>query len=153
MSRAALLAAALACVAAGQAHGSGAFVDGVRFVQYADESTALEEVRSGKLDVYYYRIPSDRLQGPGARDGLQVHESTGGSYDILLNPAESDRLNPFSSKEVRFALNYLLDRDLMVRVWERDYRSHMHARCSEEGQYRTRVIQYSIPANTRLPHV
>lgn len=115
MSRAVVLAAALACIgAAGQAHGSGAFVDGVRFVQYADESTALEEVRSGGLDAYYYRIPSDRLQGAGARDGLQVHESTGGSYDILLNPAESDRLNPFSSREVRFALNYLIDRDLIV---------------------------------------
>ena len=108
------LALLLALAAAGQAHGSGAYVDGVRFVQYADESTALEEVRSGALDVYYYRMPADRLQGAGARDGLQVHESTGGSYDILLNPAESEKLNPFSSREVRFAVNFLLDRDLIV---------------------------------------
>lgn len=107
----ALLAAASA---AGAAHGSGAHSDGVRFVQYADESTALEEVRSGNLDIYYYRMPSDRLQGAGAREGLQVHESTGGSYDILLNPAESEKLNPFASREVRFAVNYMLDRDLIV---------------------------------------
>lgn len=102
----------LSLASAGAAHGSGANVDAVRFVQYADESTALEEVRAGNLDVYYYRMPADRLQG--ARDGLQVHESTGGSYDILLNPAESDRLNPFSSREIRFAVNALLDRDLIV---------------------------------------
>lgn len=111
----ALRAALIACaLAAGEAAGSGAFVDEVRFVQYADESTALEQVRSGNLDAYYYRMPSDRLQGAGAREGLQVHESTGGSYDILLNPAESGELNPFSSKKIRFALNYLLDRDLIV---------------------------------------
>lgn len=110
-----LLAAVLAgLAAAGEARGTGAFVDGVRFVQYTDESTALEEVRAGNLDAYYYRIPSDRLQGAGAREGLQVHESTGGSYDILLNPAESDELNPFSSKKARFAINYLLDRGLIV---------------------------------------
>lgn len=110
----ALLVALLGLAAAGEAHGSGAFVEGVRFVQYSDESTALEEVRAGNLDAYYYRIPSDRLQGAGAREGLQVHESTGGSYDILLNPAESKEINPFSSKKARFAINYLLDRGLIV---------------------------------------
>jgi len=30
------------------------FFDSVKFIQYLDENTALEEVRSGNLDVYYY---------------------------------------------------------------------------------------------------
>lgn len=92
----------------------GTFVDTVKFIQYLDENTALEEVRNENLDIYYYRIPSDRLEGSEARDGLKVYDSTGGSYSILVNPAESEKFNPFSIKQVRFALNYLVDRKLIV---------------------------------------
>jgi len=90
------------------------FFDSVKFIQYLDENTALEEVRNGNLDVYYYTISSDRLENHQAREGLQVFDSTGGSYSILVNPAESEEFNPFSSKDIRFALNYLIDRKLIV---------------------------------------
>jgi len=90
------------------------FFDSVKFIQYLDENTALEEVRNGNLDVYYYTISSDRLENHQAREGLQVFDSTGGSYSILVNPAESEEFNPFSSRDIRFALNYLIDRKLIV---------------------------------------
>ena len=90
------------------------FVDSIKFIQYLDENTALEEVRNGNLDVYYYRISSDRLESYQDRSRLQVFDSTGGSYSILVNPAESKEYNPFSNKEIRFALNYLVDRKLIV---------------------------------------
>ncbi len=92
----------------------GTFVDEIQFIQYLDENTALEEVRNGNLDMYYFRISSDRIDSVESREGLQVFESTGGSYSILVNPAESEQFNPFSIKEVRFALNYLVDRKLIV---------------------------------------
>ena len=115
-----LLAVALAlAVVAVTAHDwayaeKGVFADRIRFVQYLDESTALEGVRNGELDLYYYRIPSERLEDGQLREGLQVFDSTGGSYSILVNPAESERFNPFSSRDVRYALNYLVDRKLIV---------------------------------------
>ncbi|HJL67972.1 MAG TPA: ABC transporter substrate-binding protein, partial [Nitrosopumilus sp.] len=90
------------------------FFDSVKFIQYLDENTALEEVRNGNLDVYYYTISPDRLETHQAKEGLQVFDSTGGRYSILVNPAEADEFNPFSSKEIRFALNYLIDRKLIV---------------------------------------
>ena len=90
------------------------FFDSVKFIQYLDENTALEEVRNGNLDVYYYTISPDRLETHQAREGLQVFDSTGITYSILVNPAESEKFNPFSSKEIRFALNYLVDRKLVV---------------------------------------
>jgi len=90
------------------------FVDSIKFIQYLDENTALEEVRNGNLDMYYYRISSDRLEDSQAREGLKVFDSTGGSYSLLVNPSESEKFNPFSSKEARFALNYLVDRKLIV---------------------------------------
>ena len=90
------------------------FVDTVTFIQYLDENTALEEVRNENLDIYYYRIPADRLEGSDAREGLKVYDSIGGSYSILVNPAKSDEFNPFSITQARFALNYLVDRKLIV---------------------------------------
>jgi len=90
------------------------YFDSVRFIQYLDENTALEEVRNGNLDIYYYRISADRLENLKAREGLDVFDSSGGSYSILINPAETEKFNPFSIKENRFALNYLVDRKLIV---------------------------------------
>ncbi|MBT8242261.1 MAG: ABC transporter substrate-binding protein [Nitrosopumilus sp.] len=90
------------------------FFDSVKFIQYLDENTALEEVRNGNLDVYYYTISPDRLENNQDTEGLHVFDSTGGSYSILINPAESEKFNPFSYKEIRFALNYLVDRKLIV---------------------------------------
>lgn len=92
----------------------GTFVDKVQFIQYLDENTALEEIRNGNLDIYYSRIPSDRIEDVKSREGLNVFQSTGGSYSLLVNPAKSDKFNPFSLKEIRFALNYLVDRELIV---------------------------------------
>lgn len=106
-----LLAAGLT----GVSYGSPAYVDDIRFVQYVDEGTALEEVRAGNLDIYYSRIPTERLDSMQARQGLKVYDSTGGSYSILVNPAVSgDAFNPFSIRDVRFALNYIIDRKLVV---------------------------------------
>ena len=98
------------------------FFDSVKFIQYLDENTALEEVRNGNLDTYYYRISSDRLENHQVREGLQVFDSGGGSYSILVNPAESEEFNPFANKEVRFALNYLIDRKLIVNELMGGYR-------------------------------
>jgi len=52
----------------------GTFVDEIQFIQYLDENTALEEVRNGNLDMYFFRISSDRLDSVEFREGLQVFE-------------------------------------------------------------------------------
>ncbi len=92
----------------------GTFVDEVTFIQYLDENTALEEVRNGNLDIYYYTVPSNRIESAESRTGIQIFESSGGTNSILINPAVADRFNPFQLQEVRFALNYLVDRNLIV---------------------------------------
>ena len=110
-----ILAFSIVMVLFNEAHAErNTFFDSIKFIQYLDENTALEEVRNGNLDVYYYRISSDRLENHQAREGLQIFDSTGGSYSILVNPAESEEFNPFSSRDIRFALNFLIDRKLIV---------------------------------------
>ena len=116
---AAALAALAACALSaggGAAAERGVHVDAVEFIQYLDESTALEEVRNGNLDLYYFTVPADRVEDAESRRGLRVYESTGGSYSLLVNPAvpSDGSLNPFSLREVRYALNYLVDRRLIV---------------------------------------
>lgn len=99
------------------------FFDSVKFIQYLDESTALEEVRNENLDIYYYRISSDRIENNESRQGLQIFDSTSGSYSILVNPADSKEYNPFSDRDIRFALNYLIDRKLIVNELMNGYGS------------------------------
>jgi peptide/nickel transport system substrate-binding protein len=85
----------------------------VEFIQYSDDNTAVQEVENGHLDVYYSAIPLDRLDDQ-SRQNLKLFQSAGTSYSLLVNPAVSDQFNPFSIQQVRFALNYLIDRDLIV---------------------------------------
>lgn len=110
-----ILACVIVILSSNQVYGEkSTFFDSVKFIQYLDESTALEEVRNGNIDLYYYRISSDRLESQQDREGLQVFDSIGGTYSVLVNPAESEEFNPFSNQEIRFALNYLIDRKLIV---------------------------------------
>src|SRR5579885_550418 len=85
----------------------------IEFVQYSDDNTAIDEVKNGHLDIYYSPVPVDRLDD-SSKNYLKIYPSTGTSYSILLNPATSEQFNPFSIQQVRFALNYLVDRDLIV---------------------------------------
>ena len=101
------------------------FVNSIKFIQYLDENTALEEVKNGNLDLYYYRISPDRLENKENIEGLQIFDSTGGSYSLLINPSESKKFNPFSEKEARFALNYLVDRKLIVNELMSGYGSQI----------------------------
>jgi peptide/nickel transport system substrate-binding protein len=99
------------CIAFGV---KGTNFDTVQFIQYSDDNTAVQEVEDGHLDMYYSAIPIDRLDDQ-SRQHLQVFQSSGTSYSLLLNPAVSNtQFNPFSLQQARFALNYLVDRDLIV---------------------------------------
>jgi len=91
----------------------GTNLNKVEFIQYSDENTAVEEIENGNLDLYYSAIPLDRLDDQ-SRQNLKIFQSTGTSYSLLINPAVSEQFNPFSIQQVRFAINYLIDRDLIV---------------------------------------
>ena len=121
------------------------FFDSVKFIQYLDENTALEEVQNGNLDTYYYTISPDRLENNQNKKGLQIFDSTGGSYSILINPAESNEYNPFSNKDIRFALNYLIDRKLIVNELMGGYGSPIISYYSpSDPEYLTVIEQLEV---------
>lgn len=92
---------------------NGTYVDKVQFIQYSNQNTAIEEVKNGNLDMYYSPIPPGRID-PNLRHDLNVYQSTGLEYSLLLNPAPSEKFNPFSIRDVRYAMNYLVDRNMIV---------------------------------------
>src|ERR671923_3099816 len=78
----------------------GAFVNQVNFIHYLDENVALQDLKAGKIDTYYFSIPLEVVSDIKNDPNLQVYESTGGErLDLLLNPAPAKRssgdFNPF----------------------------------------------------------
>lgn len=138
-----ILAIVIACITNNESFAEkSTYFDSVKFIQYLDENTALEEVRNGNLDIYYDRISSDRLENPKSREGLEVFDSAGRTYSILVNPAESNEFNPFSIKDVRFALNYLIDRKLIVNELMGGYGAPMISNYSpSDPEYLTIIKQ------------
>lgn len=93
----------------------GPYVDEIQFIHYLDESVAVQEVKAGNLDLYFFRMPLELVSANRNDPNVKVYESVGGSLSILLNPApDPNGLNPFSIQEVRYAMNYLINRQLIV---------------------------------------
>ena len=95
----------------------GAYTDNIRFIQYLDGNTALQEIKNGNLDTYYFRIPLEKVSSISNDATLKIYEKNAGSFGFLLNPAPSNGsnvLNPFQYKEIRFAMNYLINREFVV---------------------------------------
>lgn len=104
----------------------GAYIDRATFIWREDENLALEEVRSGNFDMYFFRIPLEAADDAKTDPRLNVYDRTAGSQGLFINPAPSkdgSTLNPFQFREVRYALNYLVDREFIVNEILKGYGS------------------------------
>src|SRR3712207_4661803 len=109
-----------------QAAKKGPFIDQARFIHRVDENLALEEVKSGFLDTYFFPIPQEAANNAKNDPRLKVYDKTAGSLGFFVNPAPaagSNVLNPFQFKEVRYALNYLIDREFVINEILKGYGS------------------------------
>jgi peptide/nickel transport system substrate-binding protein len=90
----------------------GGWLDEIVFSAVSSD-TAVSQLQAGAIDFYSFNLSSNSLQE--IKDaGLNYTQSYGGNYGISLNPAVFDdtaRLNPFSNRKIREALNWLIDRD------------------------------------------
>ncbi|ALU12716.1 hypothetical protein EYM_06745 [Ignicoccus islandicus DSM 13165] len=86
--------------------------------RYTDASLAVQDVLHGKLDMYFWGIPPYMITQLQKNPNVKVYLALGGMDDILVNPCPTQDMggpfNPFSIREVRFALNYLIDRQAVV---------------------------------------
>ena len=91
-------------------------VDSVRFIHYLDENVAIEEIKSGNLDTYFFRIPLDLVSDIKNDISINLFDKIGGSFGILFNPAPSlnnDTINPFEFRDIRFSINFLINRNFI----------------------------------------
>lgn len=99
------------------------YSDSVTFVRVSEFEDAVEMVQNGTLDMYYYGVPHHLF---AESDGIEVYTAPAGStVSLLINPAEGDTYNLFATQPARFAINYLLDRDMMVEELLTGYGSVM----------------------------
>jgi peptide/nickel transport system substrate-binding protein len=104
----------------------GPYIDEARFIVRENENLALEEVRSGALDAYFFQIPVEAANDARNDAGLKIYDKTAGSLGLFVNPApaaEPNIVNPFQFREIRYALNYLIDRDFVVNELLKGYGS------------------------------
>jgi peptide/nickel transport system substrate-binding protein len=111
----------------------GPYLDEVTFIHYLDENVAVNEVKAGNIDTYFWRVPLDIVQELKNNPNVKVYEAPGGSLSLLLNPApaEQDNLNPFAFKEVRYAMNYLINRDNIVNEVLKGFGAPMYSAFSQ----------------------
>ncbi len=85
---------------------------------YINQGTAVQDVIAGRLDMYFWNIPPYQIPQVSKNPNVKVYLAVGGMFDILANPCPTQKLggpfNPFSIREVRYALNYLIDRSAIV---------------------------------------
>jgi peptide/nickel transport system substrate-binding protein len=76
---------------------------------------AVAALRAGDIDYYLFGLrPAQAAALVGATD-IKLYSAPAGINSFILNPAPDPKgLNPFSIREVRFAINYLINRDYIV---------------------------------------
>jgi peptide/nickel transport system substrate-binding protein len=74
-------------------------------------------VESKEIDAYIFGLRPSQAKAIAGRPGLRLVSAPTGLYSIVLNPAPAPagELNPFTDREIRFALNYLINRDFIVK--------------------------------------
>ena len=94
---------------------TGGYLDEIKFIRYSNENVAYQQVGNGNLDLYLFQIPLQLIEEAKKSMNLKIYEKDGLSYGIVINPTNSSQtFNPFSIREIRYALNFLIDRNFIV---------------------------------------
>jgi Predicted solute binding protein len=74
-------------------------------------------VENKEIDAYIFGLRPAQAKAIAGRPGLKLVSAPTGLYSIVLNPAPAPdgELNPLTDREIRFALNYLINRDFIVK--------------------------------------
>jgi peptide/nickel transport system substrate-binding protein len=95
-------------------------VDEVRVIQIGDQYTALNLLRTGKLQIVLgtFRVTPDVAQILKTDPNLAYRDTYGLYYELTFNPVgptfPSGELNPFSVPRIREAMNYVIDRNYVT---------------------------------------
>jgi peptide/nickel transport system substrate-binding protein len=106
----------------------GPVVDRILVEAKTQEDIAIKDVAEGKSDVFWFATEGTTYKGlpSGIKSKLETYAVPSGSWSLLFNPYpnkapytvrdKSGRtaFNPFAIREVRFAMNFLVDRKRII---------------------------------------
>jgi|GEM_PF-100754 len=118
----------LGAAAAVFAQKPGPVADTIYLNAQSSRSAGLDDTISGKADIFICDLNGGSVQGLSSESlsKLDLYSGQGGIWSILINPAPNTvsyqvrtasgetRFNPFAIREVRYALNWLIDRRRVV---------------------------------------
>ncbi|MEM2545665.1 MAG: ABC transporter substrate-binding protein [Nitrososphaerota archaeon] len=109
-----LLVSLLPLAAAQEVKGPAA--ERVIFRGLGSQDIAEQEIRAGNIDLFFYNLKSEAARALRARGDLTLIEVPSSTVSIVLNPAPAPagELNPFSIREVRYAMQYVIDREAVA---------------------------------------
>ena len=75
------------------------------------------DLEAGEMDLYYFNLKIAAARELRDNEGIQLYEAPASTISLILNPAPAPegRLNPFAIKEVRQAMQRLVDREFVTR--------------------------------------
>ena len=80
---------------------------------------ASAELKAGKMDIYEFSLKTEAARRLQTAPDMKVYQAPATSISLILNPAPAPdpktELNPFSIREVRFALQYAIDRQFIAQ--------------------------------------
>lgn len=96
----------------------GGWLDSIVVVEEPSAEAAFSRLENGDIDMYMYTVANPEIADQiAASDTVEASTSYGSYNEMTVNPAvcsDPATLNPFSSQDVRVALNWLIDRDYIV---------------------------------------
>ncbi len=87
----------------------------IRFSQFDQEAAPLH-LAQGDMDLYLFGLKHLGAQEVRENPDLTLYEAFAGLNSLIVNPAPAPegRLNPFALKEVRQAIQFIIDREFIV---------------------------------------
>lgn len=105
----------------------GPVPDKVYFDVRMDENIGINDVAAGKSDIFYYGVDGNLINSldPETLSKLEIYAVPSGSWSLIFNPYPNEApytfeldgktiFNPFAIREVRFAMNFLINRQYIV---------------------------------------
>lgn len=94
----------------------GPATDRIRFQSF-NVDLAGESLKAGSMDMYFFSLKTEEARRLRGTPGITMYQAPATSISLLLNPAPAPQgeLNPFSIKEVRFALQYAVNRGFITQ--------------------------------------
>lgn len=110
-----LLAAAQDATPSGSGGPVGPAADTVTFGAYNVDQAPLN-VENGDVDLYIFGLKTAGAKSLEGNEDVRLINAPASTLSLILNPAPAPdgELNPFSIKEVRLAMQYLIDRDFIA---------------------------------------